>query len=410
MTVYSHSRLGAFESCPRKYWYAYIGKPDVLKVEGIEAFMGSRVHEALEALYAAGLGGRTMTLDEVVAVYEERWAAEWSEAVRIVKRGFTAADYCRVGRDAVAGYYRRHQPFDASRTLELEARVEVDLDGTGSHRMKGYVDRIARRADGTYEIHDYKTSAKLMRQKEADEDRQLALYQIGLAAMWGDVREVELVWHYVRFDAELRSRRTPEQLEAVRTECIARIDEIEACGSEEAAFPTQPSRLCDWCEFNGICPARRHRTAVGGMAAEARVLDGGVALVDEWAVLDEERRRCKAELDDVEARIGQVRERLAAFAAAEGLESVAGSRHEVAVKREAAVEYPKTGSAEREAFEVALRAAGVFDAVAAPQHGRLVATWRDPAALTAEQRAALAPFFTEEERVTCTLRKGRDGE
>ena len=35
-----------------------------------------------------------------------------------------------------------------------------------------------------------------------DEDRQLALYQIGIQKMWNDVNRVELVWHYVAFDKE----------------------------------------------------------------------------------------------------------------------------------------------------------------------------------------------------------------
>lgn len=45
MRIYSHSSLGSFETCPRQFWYRYIGKPEIEKVETIEAFLGSRVHE-----------------------------------------------------------------------------------------------------------------------------------------------------------------------------------------------------------------------------------------------------------------------------------------------------------------------------------------------------------------------------
>ncbi len=48
MRIHSHSSLGSFESCPRQYWYQYIGKPPVERVDTIEAFLGKRVHEALE--------------------------------------------------------------------------------------------------------------------------------------------------------------------------------------------------------------------------------------------------------------------------------------------------------------------------------------------------------------------------
>ena len=48
MRIHSHSSLGSFESCPRQYWYQYIGKPPVERVDTIEAFLGKRVHETLE--------------------------------------------------------------------------------------------------------------------------------------------------------------------------------------------------------------------------------------------------------------------------------------------------------------------------------------------------------------------------
>jgi len=48
MRIHSHSSLGYFESCPRQYWYQYIGKPPVERVDTIEALLGTCVHETLE--------------------------------------------------------------------------------------------------------------------------------------------------------------------------------------------------------------------------------------------------------------------------------------------------------------------------------------------------------------------------
>jgi hypothetical protein len=61
----------------------------------------------------------------------------------------------------------------------------------------------------------------------------------------------------LRFDQEIVSRRTSEQLDAVRRQCIATIDDIESRGRDEAGFPTCPSYLCNWCEYNALCPATR---------------------------------------------------------------------------------------------------------------------------------------------------------
>ena len=48
--IYSHSRLSSFEDCPRKFHYRYVLKIPQ-ETEGIEAFVGKRVHEVLERLY-----------------------------------------------------------------------------------------------------------------------------------------------------------------------------------------------------------------------------------------------------------------------------------------------------------------------------------------------------------------------
>jgi len=90
MTVYSHSRLATFETCPRQYWYQCIEKPEIEASESVEAFLGSRVHDALEELYRRRIGGRVMTARELVDWYEAQWAKEWTDAVEIVRTEFSA--------------------------------------------------------------------------------------------------------------------------------------------------------------------------------------------------------------------------------------------------------------------------------------------------------------------------------
>jgi RecB family exonuclease len=165
MRIHSHSSLGSFENCPRQYWYQYIGKPDVEKVDTIEAFLGTCVHETLEELYRLRLRGRVVSEEETLERFESIWEKGWSDTIRIVNEELMAEDYKRAGRDALLAYYRRHAPFDQAATLRLEEKVMLDLDAGGRYRMQGYVDRIARRGDGTYEIHDYKTSPACRRKQ-----------------------------------------------------------------------------------------------------------------------------------------------------------------------------------------------------------------------------------------------------
>ena len=65
------------------------------------------------------------------------------------------------------------------------------------------------------------------------------------------MKEVELVWHYLVHNKTLRSRRTPEDLDALRASTIRLIDTIEA----ESEFAPKPGPLCRWCDYAELCEA-----------------------------------------------------------------------------------------------------------------------------------------------------------
>ena len=63
--TFSHSSLNCFETCPKQYHFRYVEKIPV-DLEGIEAFMGKRVHEDLERLYLFDAEGKVPSLDRVL--------------------------------------------------------------------------------------------------------------------------------------------------------------------------------------------------------------------------------------------------------------------------------------------------------------------------------------------------------
>ena len=262
--IFSHSRLSSFEDCPRKFQYRYVLKLPS-ETESIEGFMGKRVHEVLERLYRFTDEGRIPALARVLDRFRIWWDEHFDAGrVRIVREGLDADHYRRVGERCLTAYYRRNYPFDANETLAVEERVLFALDDARRYRLQGFVDRVVRARDGALEIHDYKTSARLPRQAQLDADRQLALYQLGLAERYGDGRPVRLVWHYLAHDRVCTSQRTPEQLQALRAETMELIDRIRA----ERDFEPQPGPLCRWCEFADRCPQGPERLA-GPPAAPA---------------------------------------------------------------------------------------------------------------------------------------------
>jgi putative RecB family exonuclease len=254
-TVYSHSRLSSFENCPKQFHYRYVERRAV-DSEGIEAFVGKRVHEVLERLNQFVERGLVPSLGKVLARFRADWERHFDpRRVRIVRAENPPDVYRENGERCLANHYRRHYPFDREETLGIEAHVAFPLDDAGRYRMQGFVDRIARAPDGALEIHDYKTGRWVPSQQNLDEDRQLALYQIGVQARYGGDVPVRLVWHYLLRDQVRVSTRTPAQLDALRTRTIELIEQIEA----EQDFTPRPSNLCTWCEHNDVCPAMQPR-------------------------------------------------------------------------------------------------------------------------------------------------------
>jgi len=248
--LYSHSRLSSFENCPKQFEFRYIQKIPS-ETESIEAFVGKRVHEILERLYLFVGRGQIPGIEKVVDRYQKLWEDTWdAERVRIVREGTPLSFYRELGERCLRSYYLRHYPFDGDETLGIEKRVVFPLDDEGRYKMQGIIDRVSRARDGVIEVHDYKTGARVPSQKSLDGDRQLALYQIGLAREYGEDQPFRLVWHYVAKDVTRVSTREPEDLSALRRATIERIAEIESAD----AYPARKTALCGWCEYRDRCP------------------------------------------------------------------------------------------------------------------------------------------------------------
>lgn len=355
MPIYSHSRLGCFENCPRQYKFRYVEKvrPEE-EMETIEAYLGSRVHEALEHLYKYAGMQINLQLEDVLAFYDAKWEGCWSDAVEVVNKEFTAKDYYRVGRKCLSDYYERYKPF-RERTLGLERLITIDLDGSGKYMMRGYIDRLAEREDGHYEIHDYKTSAFLPETDHFDADRQLALYQIGVEKSFRGAKSVELVWHYLRHDKEIRSRRTKEQIDALKTETIALIDNIEKATALDN-FPARESALCNWCEFQEMCPKRKHLSQTEQMTLKEFSKDDGVKLVEKYA-------QAKAKEKEIGELIEALKNDIVEFAKQKGLDAIYGKDRKVTVSERTGVIFPAAGDEKREALEKILKCYGKWDEI-----------------------------------------------
>lgn len=344
MTIYSHSRLEAFKSCPLKYKFNYIDKIK-REEEGIEAFLGSRFHEAMEKIYK-DLPFRIYSLDELLDSYEDDWDKKYHDKIIVAARERKAEDYKEIGKKYIEDYYQRYYPFNQGKVLGIERQVIINLDDHGEYKLIGYIDRIEQAKDRTYEIHDYKTSKSLPEQRKMEEDHQLALYQIGIQNMWNDVDQVELVWHYVAFDKEIRSSRTEEELDELKKDTIDWIKKIEATRE----FLPNESTLCGWCYYQDICPLHKHEYTVRNLPANKYLTDSGVKLVNEFAELDAQKKSYKTKIEEIDEELEEIKEAVIQYAGNIGVEVVIGSDHKLKISSSEKIIVPGKGTKERESL------------------------------------------------------------
>lgn len=397
MPTYSYTRLETFENCPLKYKYRYVDRVEAPIEETIEAFVGLRVHDALEKLYQDLHLEKLDTLEELLGFYRAEWQKQWSAGVKITRPDLTQQNYFDYGARCIRSYYDRYKPFDQSQTLATELQLRFTVDQEGRYQLQGFVDRAARRADGTYEIHDYKTGRTLPAQEAIDSDRQLGLYEIGLRERWPDAEGVELFWHYVGHDTTLRSTRLPEQLQELRGSTIEKVQRIEA----EKKFEPHKGDHCDWCEYQPICPLWKHIVAVQALPPAQFAADEGVRLASQLA-------ETKRQLDQLTGRFEELKETIIEFCRQRQISVVQGSGVQVTVAEHEETKFPTKHAPERAALEALLKQLGCWEEVAGLDVHALkrVLSWK---LWPEDVLAQLQPYTTTETstRVTVKLREER---
>ena len=356
MTVYSHSRLSCFEQCPQKYKLAYIDKVETEVEETIEAYMGSLVHAILEKLYRDLRYSKKNTLNDLLRFLREQWIKNWTDSILIVKKEYNSNNYMKMAEKFITDYYNRYTPFNQSKTIALEDRILINLDDSGDYKLQGYIDRLSEVKDGYYEIHDYKTNSWLPLPKYIEEDRQLALYAIGVKDKYPDADDVRLIWHFLAFDKEIDSTRTENELDELKQNTIQLIDKIE----NEDQFNTNPSGLCKWCEFQEICKEFSHLYKIQNKPVNEYLNDDGVKLVNRYAEIKNKHKQITL---DLSAEIEKLEEAIIHFAEKENIDVVFGSGNKVRIGISERYAFPSKNSKERGKLEQLLREHGKWDDV-----------------------------------------------
>lgn len=265
----SPSRAADFRSCPLLYRFRTIDR--LPERPSAAAVRGTVVHAVLQRLFDLPPGERTAgSAADLLAPEWQRLLAEEPELRELFAGddGSAESSWLASAVELLKGYFTLEDP-GRLQPAERESRVEAVLES--GLRLRGYVDRLDATPAGDVRVVDYKTGSAPGADYEQRALFQMKFYALMLWRTSGRVpRELRLLYlgdrmmlRYAPDEAELRSFQ--RSLEAL-WRAIAR-------ATETGDWRASPSRLCEWCDHQALCPA------FGGTPPPLPTESGEVALV-----------------------------------------------------------------------------------------------------------------------------------
>ena len=247
----SPSRAADFKACPLVYRFRSVDKlpqrptPDKAR--------GTLVHAVLDRLFDLPAGERTY--DRAVELVEPEWArlAEAEPEVSALFAGGGLAEWLDSARRMIAGYFALEDP-SRLEPVAREHLVEamLDIGGTAPLGLRGYVDRLDVAPTGELRVVDYKTGSIPREAYEAKALFQLKFYALVLWRTQGTVPH-QLKLMYLADRDTLTYRPDAVELERFERTLVAVWRAIERAVTRRE-FRANPSRLCDWCDYQALCP------------------------------------------------------------------------------------------------------------------------------------------------------------
>ncbi len=252
----SPSKASTFTQCPRRYRYTAI--EGLVEPPTPATVTGTIVHAALEHLFVEhprGTRGR--------AQLEATTATALATAIdegEVEAAGIAPHQLDALGTKVRAigeGYLKLEDPNDP---VAVATELFVDTHLAHTH-LRGIVDRLDLRRDGTFAIVDYKTGRTPGPAYEKKAFEAMRIYAMLLEPLLPAPVSV-LRLYYLSSSTILEEESSPARNGAVRRRTEALWDAIEhSCAAD--AFPPRPGPLCRFCHFAAHCPGDPPSTRAG---------------------------------------------------------------------------------------------------------------------------------------------------
>ena len=250
----SPSRALDFKNCALLYRFRVIDR--LPEPPSIDAARGTVVHAVLERLFDLPAAERTMPA--ATALVEPEWTRLLEEDPELAALVDTAESADRPDlvallestRELLGSYFALEDP----RRLEpAEREVLVETSLPSGLRLKGFVDRLDRSPAGDLRVVDYKTGKSPREAFEGKAVFQLRFYALALWRSTGVLPRL-LRLYYLRDREVIDYAPDEHDLRGLERQLEALASAITRA-RETGDWRHKPSRLCDWCSFQALCPA-----------------------------------------------------------------------------------------------------------------------------------------------------------
>jgi len=228
------------------YHYRVIEKlPEPISLDAVR---GTLIHNILEKLL--GLSSEERTIENAKKEVPVHWDILKNQIPDLAQLVSSEKEWIDRANALLDSYFQLENPQTFTPT-HMEAHLELEV--VDDLLLHGYVDRIDVAQTGEVRIVDYKTGKSPRIGYEDKALFQLRFYALLWWKLYGEIPKlIQLL--YLGDQKILKSSPTKRELEITHDKSLKVGNDIKI-SHQKNFWPTQTSRLCDWCSFKNICPA-----------------------------------------------------------------------------------------------------------------------------------------------------------
>jgi len=235
----SASAVKTYDQCPRKYFYTYIER--AARKEWDHFDLGNLCHKTLEIFHTIYMeeGTNKKSLASLMGRSFEEARKEYKHVTY---------DMMAEAKDLCAGYLDKMKLDGMPIVKGVETSFNFNIGE--NIKLRGFLDRLDLMKDGRFHIVDYKTTKNT---KYLDEF-QLLVYGLWLQTKYPDVENFKGSYVLLRHGSKLKEYEfNTQDLARIKKDLINYAEKIRT----ENVWEPVPTRLCNWCDFQEICPSQQ---------------------------------------------------------------------------------------------------------------------------------------------------------